>query len=128
MPNEEPSRPLNVIQEELIQVRNSLNALEQEKKLLTADKNRLETEMISVMESLGIENVAFEDNSFIIVNQSVTNIADWDAFIEYVFDTRSDHLLHRRVTQAAAKEAMQLGEAIPGIDMTSITKLSIRKR
>lgn len=123
-----PSRPLNEIANDLLLLRADMEHIKAELKTLEQQKKELEDEQLAAMQEMGIENIAFADNSFIIVRQSVANLTDWDALFSYVVDERADYLIQRRVAQRAILDAVSMGATIPGIDTTSVTKLSIRRR
>ena len=58
--------------------------------------------------------------------EDVATVTDWDAFYEYCEENHASYMFQRRINNSSVLEAHKMSE-IPGISITSLTKLRLRK-
>lgn len=61
------------------------------------------------------------------IEKEVNQVKDWGAFHKYVQETGSFELLQRRLNDKAVREQIEGGEAMPGVEATTVPTLSFRK-
>jgi len=54
--------------------------------------------------------------------------ADWSALYGYILQENAFELLHKRLTEGAATERLESGILIPGVQVISVTSLTISNR
>ena len=87
----------------------------------------LERDIMAKLNEQGLTNSRSNLAIATITEQTVANVNDWDAFMDYVFTNDARHLLQRRIASRAALEEMEdNGDAIPGLAVTKLTKLGLR--
>ena len=87
----------------------------------------LERDIMSRLNEQGLTNSRSNLAIATITEQTVANVNDWEAFMDYVFANDARHLLQRRIASRAALEEIEdNGEAIPGLTLTKLTKLGLR--
>lgn len=66
-----------------------------------------------------------------IEQKSVVQVADWDAFYDYIVKNRkkgSFALMQRRVSESAVREIWDAGKAVPGCKAFTVKTVSVVKR
>ena len=63
----------------------------------------------------------------VIKSKTVVQVTDWDAFWSYVFKSKRQDLLQRRVGDAAIKEIWEAGKAVPGVGRIDVPTVSLSK-
>ena len=58
--------------------------------------------------------------------EDVATVTDWDAFYAYCEENHASYMFQRRINNSSVLEAHKMSE-IPGISITSLTKLRLRK-
>jgi len=58
---------------------------------------------------------------------TVPSVVNWEQVENYIYETKRFHLMQRRVSSAAYLEILQMGEQVPGIEPTTLTKLSLSR-
>lgn len=87
---------------------------------------RLEHEVMSKLNENGLTNSRSNLAIATITEQTVANVTDWEAFMDYVFQNDARHLLQRRIASRAALEEINDNTEIPGVGLTTLTKLGLR--
>lgn len=88
---------------------------------------RLERDVMAKLQEQGVTNSRSNLAIATITEQTVANVVDWDAFIEYVIQNHAPHLIQRRIASRAALEEIEdNGETIPGVTVATLTKLGLR--
>lgn len=111
-----------------------LNELRERKRELVAELKEveeryaaLEAEIMSDLDSMGIDLARGSTARVSISETTVPTVEDWDAFYEYVKSQDALYLLERRVAARAWRELYESGELVPGTSPFVRRKLSLRK-
>lgn len=62
-----------------------------------------------------------------IETKPIPQVEDWDKFYAYVHKHKAFDLFQRRIAEGAAKERMDEGEKIPGVEIFNAKKVSVTK-
>jgi hypothetical protein len=107
-------KPMGQIVDEISQIREERRTLELEQDLI----NRcLENQLTSVRGTQA---------SCTISEKIYPTVSDWDAFYEFIRNNNYFHLLERRPSVGAYREAQNQGLNIPGVE--NFTKIEINTR
>ena len=90
---------------------------------------KLETYMLSLLNSAGVDSMAFKDvgTMFKKTVQSVT-VEEWDATLDWIKTNNAWEFLERRVSKTVTQEYTETtGEVPPGINVKTDTVVQVRK-
>ncbi len=102
--------------------------LDKKSKELYAEITQLEGEILELMQTANLDNAGGKTSSVTITEQLVPTIVDNDAFNQYIIQEDALYLLQRRVVATRYKELIDAGETVPGLEPTTLSKLSQRKK
>lgn len=112
---------------QLVDVKRQRTELAAKDSDLSKEAARLESDIMHAMAEVGTTKAATEDGHSATMNKkSYPVINDWDAFYQYVADTKSFDLLHKRLSSTAFKDRLSSGEGIPGTSTSEVWELSVR--
>ena len=86
-----------------------------------------EENLIKMIQEQGVDSLRSHGISATISTESYGQVDDYEAFENYVINTKSLFLLQRRLSQAAYNDLKASGETIPGLKDYTKNKLSLRK-
>ena len=118
---------LGSMADELLELRTNRIQLEKQAKEIKAKESALTYEM---MERLGEQKLTGARGSVATValsSQTVGSVVDWNRLEDYVRDTGHFQLFQRRISNPAFLELLGHGESVPGVDSTTLTKLSLTR-
>ena len=95
---------------------------------LKAERERLDTETMSVMEDAETIIAAGKVARGTITESDVPTAQDWNKIEEFIYQNRALYLLDRRISAASYRELLQSVGEIPGIATFTRKKLNVRKR
>ena len=101
--------------------------LEAEIKTLDAKLSTNEQAIIELADDLGLDRFAVGKLTFSISEQTVGNVEDWDDLYQFIRDNDAFYLLQRRLANAAYKEMLDSGGALPGVVPFTKRSLNMRK-
>jgi hypothetical protein len=113
---------------ELYEVRTTLKALTEQETALKRKKNELEAYIAAELERQGIDQVGNDKATVSIKKEIVPTVENWDVFQEYVAETGRFELLQKRASATAYRELQQMGEDVPGVNATELTKVNFRSK
>jgi hypothetical protein len=122
-----PSQRLDVLATQRDDLRDEKRNLERELKDIEAALKCNEVDIIAILDELGVGKFAVGKMSFSISETLVGNVEDWEPVYEYVLKNNAFHLLQRRLSNAAYKELLDMGEAPEGIVPFTKRSLNFRK-
>lgn len=99
-----------------------------QEKAIRAQKAEVDAAILASMENMGVRSTGVDDYTVTATTERIASVEDWNAFYDYIVDTRAPHLMQRRVTQEALRELRAQGEEVPGVTFIEQTSLSLRKR
>jgi len=89
---------------------------------------QLEADIMHAMSEAGTTKAASEaGHSVTMSKKTVPVITDWESFYEYVSQTKSFDLLHKRLSSTAFKDRLEQGEQIPGSSATELWGINLTK-
>ena len=119
---------LNTLLDELASIRGEIKSLQEQEKILKLRQNDLDSEIIRKMEDQGLDQIA---NDVCTVSKKidvVPTVEDWDVVHQHILDTRQFELLQKRMSATAWRELLQMGQAVPGVKATELTKINFRSK
>lgn len=108
-------------------LREQKRSLEAEIKALDAQLAANEQAMIEIADDLGLDRFAVGKLTFSISEQTVGNVEDWETLYQFIRDNDAFYLLQRRLANAAYKEMLDSGSALPGVVPFTKRSLNMRK-
>ena len=118
---------LGTLIDKLYELREKKRLLEAEIRSINLHQAEIETELKMLMEDAGIQNTGINGVKVSLVTEIQPAVQDWDQVYEYIRESGDFHLLHRRFSAGPYREMLQMGQAVPGVEPTEITKISMRK-
>lgn len=118
---------LDTLAEERDRLREAKRELERQVASLDEQLKANEQDIIELADQTGLTRFAVGKLSFSISENTVGQVEDWDPVYGYIWKNRAFHLLQRRLSNAAYKELLDLGEAPPGIKPVTLRSLNMRK-
>ena len=119
---------LNTLLDELASIRGEIKSLQEQEKILKLRQNDLDSEIIRKMEDQGLDQIA---NDVCTVSKKidvVPTVEDWDVVHQHILDTKQFELLQKRMSATAWRELLQMGQAVPGVKATELTKINFRSK
>ena len=113
---------------ELTNVRQDLATLLEQEKELKHTKTMLETQIATSLKEQGIDRVGNDQCTVSIKQEIVPTIDDWDMLHQHINDTKQFELLQKRRSATAYRELLQMGQAVPGVTSTELTRINFRSK
>jgi|TARA_Y100000289_G_C3928315_1_gene154852 hypothetical protein len=116
--------------EDLIQdranVKKKMDGLNAELKELRKEQDEIDYELLKKLDEQGVSKTGTSVASISIREDTVPEVTDWDTLYAHVTATGDFGLLQRRVSSTAYKEALKLGEEVPGLQPREIRRINFR--
>lgn len=90
-------------------------------------ERKLTDELLEEMQHLDLDKAAGSTATVGVLEKTVPHVTDWDAALEYIFETRNASLLYRRLNQASYAELKELGTEVPGTEPIVQRTLSLTR-
>jgi hypothetical protein len=117
---------LSELIEQLVEVKRKRTDIASQDSDLSKQAAQLEADIMHLMSEVGTTKAATETgHSVTMAKKTVPVITDWDAFYEYVQQTKSFDLLHKRLSTTAFKDRAENGEQIPGSSITELWGINL---
>ena len=114
--------------DEIVKVKADREKLNTDASELTKTLAALEKDLMEAMAAAGTLKAASDaGHSCKMEKKSYPAIKDWNAFYEYVSQTGSYDLLHKRLSNTAFRDRWAAGEEIPGTSSSEIWEVSVTK-
>lgn len=94
---------------------------------LQAEEQRILNHIIDTVDADTEAGAVGKRYKGVIKRELVPVVEDWEKFHAYIKKTGSFDLLNKAINRAAAKERLEAGKAIPGVDTMQAKKLSVTK-
>lgn len=121
------SRSLGTIIDERFFLRTQRLEKQKEVDELKKKEQEVEEEILAALKDAGLQRASGHIATASANSETVPTVTDWDEVYNYIQSKGYFHLLQRRVSAPAYRELLTIEGAVPGIDPTVITKLSITK-
>ena len=113
---------------ELTNIRQDLATLLEQEKELKHTKTMLETQIATSLKEQGIDRVGNDQCTVSIKQEIVPTVDDWDTLHQHIIDTKQFELLQKRMSATAYRELLQMGQAVPGVTSTELTRINFRSK
>jgi len=120
------AKKLNDLLAEYGKTRDEIKSLQAQEKELNVIKRELEYQITIRMQEEGLDKISNSGRTVSIKQEIVPTVEDWDALQEYIAKTSRFELLQKRMSATAYREAIGLGDDIPGVESTELTKINFR--
>ena len=120
------AKKLNDLLAEYGRVRDRLSDLKAQEKEYNAQKRELEAQIAIRMQDEGLEKISNGGRTISLKTEIYPNVQNWDEFQAYLAETGRFELMQKRPSATAYREAISLGEDIPGVESTELTKINYR--
>jgi hypothetical protein len=98
-------------------------AIEKEQQKQKAD---LDYQLQTLLDEQGLSRTANAKFSVSINTDTVAEVKDYDALYAHILKTQDFSLLHKRISNAAFKEILTMGEEVPGLQARDIRRINFR--
>ena len=106
----------------------SLRELQAEEKTLKQSINELENRIILNLENQGVDRIGNDVCTVSIKKEIVPTVQDWDSVFQHIIDTGQFELLQKRMSATAYRELQQMGQEVPGVVATELTRINFRSK
>ena len=106
----------------------SLRELQSQEKTLKQSINELESRIILNLENQGVDRIGNDVCTVSIKKEIVPTVEDWDSVHQYIIDTNQFELLQKRMSATAYRELQQMGQEVPGVVATELTRINFRSK
>ena len=113
---------------DLANTRQEIVTLTEQEKILKAKKDDLETQIIISLKDQGIDRVGNDACTVSIKQEIVPTVRDWDAVHQHVIATGQFELMQKRMSAVAFRELIQMGQDVPGVEATELTRMNFRSK
>lgn len=89
----------------------------------------VESELLKMLNASGSDSLKVSGvGQAYLAKKVMVRATDWDAFWDYIFETRQIDLLQKRVASRAVQEIVEsTGELPPGVDMSTERVVNVRR-
>ena len=113
---------------DLATTRQAIVKLTEQEKILKSKKDDLETQIIISLKDQGIDRVGNDACTVSIKQEIVPTVRNWDAVHEHVLATGQFELMQKRMSATAYRELIQMGQDVPGVEATELTRMNFRSK
>jgi len=119
---------LNQLIEQKASVRKEIESLNKQLKDLNARQDDLDWALMKKMDSEGLSRTSNDSFTVSVKEEVMPQVEDWEEVYQVIRDSGDFSLVQRRVSAAAYRELLKLGEQIPGIKPVTVRKINFRTR
>ena len=119
---------LNQLIEQTASVRKEIESLNKQLKDLNARQDDLDWALMKKMDSEGLSRTSNDSFTVSVKEEVMPQVEDWEEVYQVIRDSGDFSLVQRRVSAAAYRELLKLGEQIPGIKPVTVRKINFRTR
>jgi hypothetical protein len=87
----------------------------------------LEHNIRELLKQQGLDSGRGKDATASVAKRTVGHVQDWDKFQKYIKKTGEFDLMQRRINDAAYRERLEAGHAVPGVEAVVVESLSLTK-
>lgn len=110
----------------LAQIKLDKDNINQQLKVLNAQKDALEKKLMELMGAAGLQRASNGVATVSIGEEQVYNATNWDAVYKHIQSTGDFSILHRRLSNAALREIEATGGEVPGTEAVTLQKVNFR--
>lgn len=112
--------------DKLFSIREDKRELEERIKLLVAQADAMETELITQLDAEGVTKSTGKKATVSISESIKPSVENWDDFYKYIQRNKYWHLLERRPSVTGCRELFETKGKIPGVVPFTQRKLNLR--
>tara|TARA_B100000963_G_C22161038_1_gene465981 strand:+ start:60 stop:434 length:375 start_codon:yes stop_codon:yes gene_type:complete len=113
---------------DLYNERELLKELQSKEKAAKQVINELETRIIVNLENQGVDRIGNDVCTVSIKKEIVPTVEDWDSVHQHIIDTGQFELMQKRMSATAYRELQQMGQEVPGVVPTELTRMNFRSK
>tara|TARA_R100000697_G_C5436036_1_gene194056 strand:- start:177 stop:551 length:375 start_codon:yes stop_codon:yes gene_type:complete len=113
---------------DLYNERELLKELQSKEKAAKQVINELETRIIVNLENQGVDRIGNDVCTVSIKKEIVPTVEDWDSVHQHIIDTGQFELMQKRMSATAYRELQQMGQEVPGVVSTELTRMNFRSK
>tara|TARA_R100001509_G_scaffold69114_1_gene38349 strand:- start:33 stop:407 length:375 start_codon:yes stop_codon:yes gene_type:complete len=113
---------------DLYNERELLKELQSKEKAIKQVINELETRIIVNLENQGVDRIGNDVCTVSIKKEIVPTVEDWDSVHQHIIDTGQFELMQKRMSATAYRELQQMGQEVPGVVPTELTRMNFRSK
>ena len=106
----------------------SLRELQSQEKTLKQSINELENRIILNLENQGVDRIGNDVCTVSIKKDVVPTVEDWDLVHQHIIENGQFELLQKRMSATAYRELQQMGQDVPGVKPTELTRINFRSK
>ena len=113
---------------DLYNERELLKELQSKEKAAKQVINELETRIIVNLENQGVDRIGNDVCTVSIKKEIVPTVEDWDSVHQHIIDTGQFELMQKRMSATSYRELQQMGQEVPGVVSTELTRMNFRSK
>ena len=124
--NVDETSNINALIDERASIKATMDGLNKRLKEFRAALDQVDILLLKKLDDEGLNRTANSIASVSINEDTVPDVADWDALYAHVIATGDFSLIQRRVSSTAYRELLKMGEAVPGLQPRTIRRINFR--
>jgi hypothetical protein len=124
--NVDETSNINALIDERATIKAQMDGLNKRLKEFRAALDQVDILLLKKLDDEGLNRTANGIASVSINEDTVPDVADWDALYEHVIATKDFSLIQRRVSSTAYRELLKMGEAVPGLQPRTVRRINFR--
>ena len=124
----EEAKNMDDLLNELSNSKAALKDLQGEEKSLKQVINELESRIILNLENQGVDRIGNDVCTVSIKKDVVPTVEDWDLVHQHIIENGQFELLQKRMSATAYRELQQMGQDVPGVKPTELTRINFRSK
>ena len=124
--NVDETSNINALIDERASIKATMDGLNKRLKEFREALDQVDRLLLRKMDNEGLNRTANSLASVSINEDTVPDVADWDALYAHVIATGDFSLIQRRVSSTAYRELLKMGEAVPGLQPRTVRRINFR--
>ncbi len=124
--NVDETSNINALIDERAALKAQMDGLNKRLKEFRAALDQVDILLLKKLDDEGLNRTANSIASVSINEDTVPDVADWDALYAHVIATGDFSLIQRRVSSTAYRELLKMGEAVPGLQPRTVRRINFR--
>lgn len=120
-------RSINDVADDILKLQRERKKLEDKVELIEGKEKVLKEELFKMADEAKLTFGGNKKSAWNISPSIVPQVANWDAFYEYIHKKKYFHLLQRRPAVKACQELWSQGGAVPGVEKFTQMKVNVKE-
>lgn len=121
------TRSINDVADDILKLQVKRKRLEDQAEVIKKQEEELKLELSKMADDAKLTFGGNKKSAWNISPNIVPQVADWDAFYEYIAKKKYFHMLQRRPAVKACQEIWGQGGAIPGVEKFTQLKVNVKE-